>query len=140
MRAWANVTIPVASVSGRRALGVASSQVSADSTPFRSWVPGVEQRNLLTTRDYAFVEKHVWLGPIGVSVTKRPPGVTTGTVQGAVRMISFPMRAARPERINGRRLTQSYFWIAGNGAEIDLVERDAWFTANIVFADDAESL
>jgi len=132
--------MPVAADSGGQAPGLASGPVSADRGPFRSWVPGVEQRNLLTSRDHAFVEQHVWLGTIGLSVTKRPPGITTGTVHGAARMISFPMGSPRPERINGRRLRDTYFWIAGEGSDVDIVERDPWFTANIVFPDDAGEL
>src|SRR4051794_13181726 len=134
------VTVPVASVSSGQALSDASSHVSADRAPFRSWVPGMEQRNLLTSRDYAFIQRHVRVGSIGLSVTRRPPAVTSGILHGDNRVLSFPMGTARPQRIIGRRPQHSYFWIAGDGAEFDIVERDAWLTANIVFADDGESL
>jgi AraC-like DNA-binding protein len=103
-------------------------------------VPGVEQVNVPATANDNFVQKHVWLDFVGLSVATRPAGITSGAVHANSRMISFPMGSSQPEKVNGRTLQRPYFWVATRGDDVDLVEPSPWTTSNIVFARGGELL
>jgi AraC-like DNA-binding protein len=98
------------------------------------WVPGFQQRCLLISGDGGLVQTRTQVGTLAISVSKRPPSLTSGVVTGDRQIVTFPMTATRPAKVNGTRLTQSYFAISGRGAEAEVVELDPWVSANIVFS------
>jgi methylphosphotriester-DNA--protein-cysteine methyltransferase len=104
------------------------------------WVAGIQQRCLLTSGDPGLVQTRLYVGALGISVSERPPAITSGAVTGDRRIVTFPMAGTWPARINGTPQARAYFSISGRGSESEVVEQVPWLSANMVFPADADFL